>query len=136
MRDLDNESPMPVDTVAEAQKMQEMANLDPRLMDTAAIETFTHLLAGNVVLLPYQKVIDLGGTLRSIALARFDSREGLLEEVEDFVARCRSALCRRRWTGPRLHLHGFSLAFGDEQSICSPAHSSPYCAQYNARGRV
>ena len=31
MRDLDNESPMPVDTVAEAQKMQEMANLDPRL---------------------------------------------------------------------------------------------------------
>ena len=38
MRDLDNESPMPVDTVAEAQKM-EMANLDPRLMDTAAIET-------------------------------------------------------------------------------------------------
>ena len=87
MRDLDNESPMPVDTVAEAQKMQEMANLDPRLMDTAAIETFTHLLAGNVVLLPYQKVIDLGGTLRSIALAEFDSREGLLEEVEDFVAR-------------------------------------------------
>ena len=60
MRDLDNESPMPVDTVAEAQKMQEMANIDPRLMDTAAIETFTHLLAGNVVLLPYQKVIDLG----------------------------------------------------------------------------
>ena len=32
-------------------------------------------------------MIDLGSTLRSIALARFDSREGLLEEVEDFVAR-------------------------------------------------
>ena len=29
LRDLDNESPMPVDTVAEAQKMAEMAELDP-----------------------------------------------------------------------------------------------------------
>ena len=38
MRDLDNESLMPVDTVAEAKKMEEMAGLDPRLMDTAAIE--------------------------------------------------------------------------------------------------
>ncbi len=87
LRDLDNESLMPVDTVAEAQKMQEMANLDPRLMDTAAIETFTHLLANNVVLLPYQKVIDLGGTLRSIALAGFSDRRALLDEVEDFVSR-------------------------------------------------
>ncbi len=87
LRDLDNESPMPVDTVAEAQKMQEMANLDPRLMDTAAIETFTHLLANNVVLLPYQKVVDLGGTLRSIALAGFSDRQVLLDEVEDFVSR-------------------------------------------------
>ena len=137
MRDLDNESPMPVDTVAEAQKMQEMANLDPRLMDTAAIETFTHLLAGNVVLLPYQKVIDLGGTLRSIALARFDSREGLLEEVEDFVARVAVPLFVGVDGQVRVFTSmGSALAFGDEQSICSPAHSSPYCAQYNARGRV
>ena len=29
LRDLDNESPMPVDTVAEAKKMEEMAGLDP-----------------------------------------------------------------------------------------------------------
>ena len=69
LRDLDNESPMPVDTVAEAKKMEEMAGLDPRLMDTAAIETFTHLLANNVALLPYQQVVDLGGTLRSIAVS-------------------------------------------------------------------
>ncbi len=87
LRDLDNESPIPVDTVAEARKMQEMANLDPRLMDTAAIETFTHLLANNVVILPYQKVIDLGGTLRSIAITDFADRRVLLDEVEGFVAR-------------------------------------------------
>ena len=65
LRDLDNESLMPVDTVAEAKKMEEMAGLDPRLMDTAAIETFTHLLANNVAFLPYQQVVDWGGTLRS-----------------------------------------------------------------------
>ena len=41
--------------------MEEMAGLDPRLMDTAAIETFTHLLANNVAFLPYQQVVDLGG---------------------------------------------------------------------------
>ncbi len=87
LRDLDNESPIPVDTVAEAKKMQEMANLDPRLMDTAAIETFTHLQANNVAILPYQKVIDLGGTLRSVAIAGFADRRVLLDAVEEFVAR-------------------------------------------------
>jgi len=87
LRDLDNESPIPVDTVAEAKKMQEMASLDPRLMDTAAIETFTHLLANNVAILPYQKVIDLGGTLRSVAISGFADSKTLLDRVEDFVVR-------------------------------------------------
>ena len=87
LRDLDNESPMPVDTVAEAKKMEEMAGLDPRLMDTAAIETFTHLLANNVALLPYQQVVDLGGTLRSIAITGFADRETLVAMVEEFVSR-------------------------------------------------
>lgn len=87
LRDLDNESPIPVDTVAEAKKMEEMAGLDPRLMDTAAIETFTHLLANNVAFLPYQQVIDLGGTLRSIAITGFSDRATLLEQVEEFVSR-------------------------------------------------
>jgi hypothetical protein len=87
LRDLDNESPIPVDTVAEAKKMQEMANLDPRLMDTAAIETFTHLLANNVAIMPYQKVIDLGGTLRSVAITDFSDSDILLKKVEDFVVR-------------------------------------------------
>ena len=87
LRDLDNESPIPVDTVAEAKKMQEMANLDPRLMDTAAIETFTHLLANNVAILPYHKVVDLGGTLRSVAITGFVDKKILLDEIEEFVAR-------------------------------------------------
>ena len=87
IRDLDNESPIPVDTVAEAKKMEEMAGLDPRLMDTAAIETFTHLLANNVALLPYQQVIDLGGTLRSVAITGFSNSETLLQRVEEFVSR-------------------------------------------------
>jgi len=87
LRDLDNESPIPVDTVAEAKKMEEMAGLDPRLMDTAAIETFTHLLANNVVFLPFHQVVDLGGTLRSIAISGFQSREILIDQVEEFVSR-------------------------------------------------
>jgi hypothetical protein len=87
LRDLDNESPMPVDTVAEAKKMEEMAGQDPRQMATTAIETFTHLLADNIVLLPFDVVIDLGGALRSVAIAGFDSREALLGNVEGFVSR-------------------------------------------------
>jgi len=87
LRDLDNESLMPVDTVAEAQKMQDMANLDPRLMDTAAIESFAHLLASNTVLLPYQRVIDLNGTLRSISIGGFAGGEQLVHSVEEFVSR-------------------------------------------------
>ena len=88
LRDLDNESPMPVDTVAEAQKMAEMAELDPRLMDTAAIETFVHLMANNMVLLPYRQVMDLGGSLRSIAIADFvDGPGAMLQQVEEFVSR-------------------------------------------------
>ena len=87
LRDLDDESLMPVDTVAEAKKMEEMADLDPRQMDSAAIETFTHLLADNIALLPYDKVIDLDGTLRSIAIADFASRDELLNSVEEFVSR-------------------------------------------------
>lgn len=86
-RDLDGESLMPVDTVAEAKKIQELAGMDPRLTGTAAIETFTHLPADNVVLLPYQHVIDLGGTLRSAAIAGFQDRESLVTAVEEFVSR-------------------------------------------------
>ena len=87
LRDLDDESLMPVDTVAEAKKMEEMADLDPRQMDTAAIETFTHLLTDNIALIPYDKVIDLDGTLRSIAIAGFAGRDELLDSVEEFVSR-------------------------------------------------
>jgi hypothetical protein len=87
LRDLDDESPMPVDTVAEAKKMEEMSELDPRQMATASIETFTHLLADNIALLPYQEVIDLGGTLRSIAVFDFAGSEEQLASVEEFVSR-------------------------------------------------
>ena len=87
LRDLDNESPMPVDTVAEAQKMAEMAELDPRLIDSVAIESFTHLMANNVVLLPYRQVVDMGGGLRSIAIADFAEPNAMLNRVEEFVSR-------------------------------------------------
>lgn len=87
LRDLDNESLQPVDTVAEAQKMQDMANLDPRLMDTAAIESFAHLLASNTVILPYQRVIDLNGTLRSISISGFAGGESMVQSIEEFVSR-------------------------------------------------
>ena len=87
LRDLDNESPMPVDTVAEARKMAEMAELDPRLMDSAAIESFTHLMANNVVLLPCRQVMDMGGSLRSIAIAYFAEPDAMLDRVEEFVSR-------------------------------------------------
>ncbi len=87
LRDLDGESLMPVDTVAEAKKMEQMEDLDPRLRDSAAIESFAHLAADNVILLPYRKVIDLGGTLRSLALVGFSGDEAMVDRVEEFVTR-------------------------------------------------
>lgn len=87
LRDLDNESPMPMDTVAEAKKMSEMQGVDPRLLDSAAIESYAHLLAANIVLMPYQEVVDLGGTLRSIAITGFDDGDELVAGVEEFVSR-------------------------------------------------
>ena len=116
MRDLDDESPMPVDTVAEAKKMEEMAGLDPRLMDTAAIETFTHLLAQNVVLMPYKQVIDLGGTLRSISLANFENLQELTDLVESFVSRVAVPLF---------------VGFGDEVSVYTSMGSASMSGMSN-----
>ena len=87
LRDLDGESLMPVDTVAEAKKMEQMEDLDPRMRESAAIESFAHLPAANVILLPHEKVVDLGGTLRSLALARFTDVDTMVERVEEFVTR-------------------------------------------------
>jgi hypothetical protein len=87
LRDLDGESLPPVDTVKEAQKMEQMEGMDPRLQDTSSIETFSHLSANNTVFMPYQTVIDLNGRLHSMAITGFSDRGILTKEVEDFVTR-------------------------------------------------
>ena len=87
LRDLDGEGLPPVDTVKEAQKMEQMEGMDPRLQDTSSIETFSHLSANNTVFMPYQTVIDLNGRLHSMAITGFSDRGNLTKEVEDFVTR-------------------------------------------------
>jgi hypothetical protein len=87
MQDLDGEGLTPVDTVKEAKKMEQMEGMDPRLQDTSSIETFSHLSANNVILLPFGKVIDVNGRLHSVAVTGFGDIESLEEEVEEFVTR-------------------------------------------------
>ncbi|MEE2659879.1 MAG: FtsX-like permease family protein [Candidatus Latescibacterota bacterium] len=87
VRDLDGEALTPVDAAKEAKKMEQMEDLDPRLADTSSIETFSHLSANNVLLVPFEDVIDLNGRLYSMAITGFSDIERLTGDVEDFVTR-------------------------------------------------
>lgn len=102
-QDLDGEGLMPVDTVKEAKKMEQLEGMDPRLQDTSSIETFSHLSANNVLLLPYQKVIDLNGRLHSVAITGYADIEELQDEIEEFVTRV--ALPLFVGIGDRVHVY-------------------------------
>jgi hypothetical protein len=66
-KDIDDEKLTPVDTVQEGAKMKIEENPDEAAK--APIQAFTHLEASNVMFLPYELVIDVGGSLSSVALS-------------------------------------------------------------------
>jgi len=83
MRDLDGEKLTPVDMLTESgARTAQSAELAP----AAPIRSFTHLESSNVLFLPYQETLDLGGTLRSIAIVDHQGSD-FTEEVEAFVTR-------------------------------------------------
>ncbi len=84
--DMDDEKMTPVDTVSEGDRMVQEKNQDPDLLASEPIEAFIHLESTNVMLMPYDTVMDLGGTLRSVAITGF-LKQKWLQEVEHFMSR-------------------------------------------------
>jgi hypothetical protein len=92
VKDMDDEKLTPVDTASEAAKMARGVTEDPRRTAHEPLETFIHLESSNVILVPYDYVIDLGGSLRSIAITDFQDEEGspnpaFTEDIEAFMSR-------------------------------------------------
>lgn len=91
-KDLDDEKLTPVDTVKEKDDLADAQDQDPRVVAAAPIETFTHLESTNVLIVPYEYVLDVGGILASVAISNFKDDEGQLKanfvpDIEDFMAR-------------------------------------------------
>ena len=85
-KDMDDEKLTPVDTAGEAAKMAKGLTEDPRRTAHAPIETFTHLESSNVIVVPYKTVMEIGGTLRSIAVTHFQDKD-FVKDIEDFMSR-------------------------------------------------
>ena len=94
LKDVDDERLTPIDTTMETTGTSDWRGLsqDPRAMATMPIEAFTHLDAVNTMLLPYDFVMENGGTLRSVAITGFRDAEGrpaagFRDDIEAFMAR-------------------------------------------------
>lgn len=89
-KDLDDERITPVNfVVMSTQQQQEISSSRQRtssIEGKTKLETFTHLELGNVVILPYGVVRNLGGTIQSVAVS-FDKEMNIKERVESFVSR-------------------------------------------------
>jgi hypothetical protein len=82
LRDLDDEPLTPVDTSAEGGRLG--LQIDLEIASKQPVESFRHFPSSGIVFVPFDDAIDLGGTLRSIALAKFH-RAG--RPMKDFTAR-------------------------------------------------
>ncbi|NKB66517.1 MAG: FtsX-like permease family protein [Candidatus Latescibacteria bacterium] len=87
VRDLDGEQLTPVDTVNEAGKLSAEVTQDPRTQAATAIETLNHLAAENALYLPYDRVLEMEGRIRSIAVLQTGDSETFIETIEGFMSR-------------------------------------------------
>ena len=85
MKDLDGEKLTPVDLVTESSAQATSAAAD-EVVPTAPIRSFIHLEASNILLLPHDDVLDLGGQLRSVAVSGYEGTD-FITQVEGFVTR-------------------------------------------------
>lgn len=85
--DLDDEILTPVDLVAEQQRLTEAALEDPTQQAEAPIQTFSHISPENVMLLPHEDVMELGGMTRSIAVSNFGDLGNMIPQIEAFMSR-------------------------------------------------
>jgi ABC-type antimicrobial peptide transport system permease subunit len=92
LKDLDDEKLTPVDLVQEKGKIQQRIGEDPRLQAESPPEAFIHLESNNVMILPYETVMELDGKLQSIAITDFRDENGQPNEdfdkdIENFLSR-------------------------------------------------
>lgn len=92
LKDLDDEKLTPVDLVQEKGKIQQRIGEDPRLQGESPPEAFIHLESNNVMILPYETVMDLDGKLQSVAIADFLDKDGkpnpnFDKDIENFLSR-------------------------------------------------
>ena len=85
--DLDGEGLTPVDTVKDAALINSENAEDPRTIAATAVETFNHLEVVNTVFMPYQRILDMDGRLRSIAVAADAGDSEFARQVESFMSR-------------------------------------------------
>jgi ABC-type antimicrobial peptide transport system permease subunit len=92
LKDLDDEKLTPVDLVQEKGKIAQRIGEDPRLQSESPPEAFIHLESNNVLILPYQLVMQLDGKLQSVAITDFRDENGqpnpnFDKEIEGFLSR-------------------------------------------------
>lgn len=92
LKDLDDEKLTPVDLVQEKGKIAQRIGEDPRLQAESPPEAFIHLESNNVMILPYETVMDLDGKMYSIAITDFLDENGqpnpdFDRDIEDFLSR-------------------------------------------------
>ena len=92
LKDLDDEKLTPVDLVQEKGKIAQRIGEDPRLQAESPPEAFIHLESNNVMILPYETVMDLDGKMYSVAITDFRDENDQLnpnfdKEIESFLSR-------------------------------------------------
>ena len=89
-RDLDNEEITPTDfstlSSLDLIEVKESKNRSTGIEGKTKVSSFAHLDTGNIIFLPYNTAINLGGTIQSIAVT-FPDDSGLKENIENFIVR-------------------------------------------------
>ena len=92
LKDLDDEKLTPVDLVQEKGKIAQRIGEDPRLQGESPPEAFIHLESNNVMILPFDTVMELEGQMASVVITDFrdeggQTNAGFDKDIEDFLSR-------------------------------------------------
>jgi hypothetical protein len=126
LKDLDGEPLMPVDyaqlkpEVLEELKQQRQKRLQlGKTSESTLIQEYTHFQISNTVLIPYHTAMNMGGTLRSIAL-KFDDPKKVNETVNALVQRYALSMYAGANGSTSLYSAIGLSAFGGLESVFMP----------------
>ena len=126
LKDLDDEPLMPVDyaqlkpEVLEELKQQRQKRLQlGKTSESTLIQEYTHFQISNTVLIPYHTAMNMGGTLRSIAL-KFDDPKKVTETVNSLVQRYALSMYAGSEGSTSLYSAIGLSAFGGLESVFMP----------------